>query len=318
MFEYVDLYMADKPDGLKYVVLNVYGGEALHHPDIVEILQAVREKHKQYQDRWHLTITTTTNAIINQRKLNSIIALIDEFTVSYHVENTDKNKQLFRDNILAIKAAGRRQKCIVLIHPEKELFDDCQAMISWLSSNNVKYLPRQLDHGARRNKDVPSQDKFTYKNEQVIWFNKFYKSKGALSQTINPNDENTDLSAIGRACCGGRQLCSNQNYKEKQFFVHNRFPDWYCSVNHFFLYVKQVNGEIFVNKDCMMNFDGTIGPIGHLSDTQKLIDKTSTWIKTNTMPVIQCKKNRCDCGLCAPKAETSEEYNKIFRKYIRK
>ena len=63
MFEYVDLYMNTKPKGIRYVILNVYGGESLHHPDIVKILSQVREKHQLYADRWHLTVTTTTNAI---------------------------------------------------------------------------------------------------------------------------------------------------------------------------------------------------------------------------------------------------------------
>ena len=310
MFAYADLYMSTKPAGLKYVVLNVYGGESLHHPDIVEILQQCQERHKQYRDKWHLTITTTTNAIISERKLNSIIPLIDEFTVSYHVETSDKNKQLFKNNLLAINAAGRRQKCIVLMHPEQNLFDDCQAMINWLEQNQIKYLPRQLDRAL-------SANQFDYQSQQVVWFNKLYSSKGTHAEII-PETNATDLAAAGRACCGGRQLCANQNYKEKSFFLANKFPDWYCSVNHFFLYIKQVNGEIFVNKDCKMNFDGTVSPVGNLSNAQELLDKTSNWINTGTMPVIQCKKTRCFCGVCAPKAQTLEDYTKIFNKYIRK
>lgn len=307
MFKYVDMYISTKPAGLKYVILNVYGGESLHHPDIVKILQQVRERHKQYKDCWHLTVTTTTNAIISQRKLETIIPLIDEFTVSYHVENSNKNKQLFRDNLLTIKAAGHRQKCIVLMHTEQELFNECNAMIDWLNQNQIKYLPRQLDQ-------EPNLQKFNYQQQQVVWFNNLYSTKGAHTEIV-PDPITTDLSDTGRACCGGRTLCSNKNYKEKTFFVTNKFPNWYCSVNHFFLYIKQVNGEIFVNKDCKMNFDGTVSPIGNLANAQELLDKTSNWIDTGTMPIIQCKKYRCDCGLCAPKASTLEEFNSIFKKY---
>lgn len=310
MFKYADLYMSVKPNGLKYVVLNVYGGEALHHPDIVEILQQVRSKYQTaYSDKWHLTITTTTNAIVNERKLNSIIPLIDEFTVSYHAENSEKNKQLFKNNLLAIKAAGQRQKCIIMMHSEQELFNECQAMINWLVDHDIKHLPKQLDHNNNNN--------FNYKTNQVVWFNKLYDSKG-LHRHISATDTTVDLANEGRPCCGGRQLCSNQNYKQKQFFVDNKFPDWFCSVNHFFLFVKQVTGEVFVNKDCKMNFDGTVSPMGLLSNAQDILDKTSNWIDTDTMPVIQCKKINCLCGLCAPKAQTLEDYNKIFKKYIRK
>ena len=45
MFAYVDLYMAHKPNALKEVVLNVYGGESLHHPDIIEILEQAHAQH---------------------------------------------------------------------------------------------------------------------------------------------------------------------------------------------------------------------------------------------------------------------------------
>ena len=69
MFEYVDQYMQRKPAGLRYVILNVYGGESLHHPDIVEILSQIQEKYQPYAGSWHLTVTTTTNAILPNKKL---------------------------------------------------------------------------------------------------------------------------------------------------------------------------------------------------------------------------------------------------------
>ena len=52
MFEYADLYMSHKPKGIRTVILNVYGGESLSHPDIIEILTQAREKYQQYSDHW--------------------------------------------------------------------------------------------------------------------------------------------------------------------------------------------------------------------------------------------------------------------------
>lgn len=312
MFEYVDLYMDHKPKGIKYVVLNIYGGEALNHPDIVTILEQVREKYKKFQSRWHLTVTTTTNAIVSNKMLNKIIPLIDEFTVSYHSGATKKQKSQFRSNLLTIKNAGVRQKCIVLMHPSDEMFTDSQYMINWLTSNNIKYLPKQLDHQA-------SREDLNYTDKQVIWFTDFYNNK---SYNTNINGIKTtvvngthDLSDTGRACCGGRQLCKNENHRERDFFVKNQFQDWYCSVNHFFMYIKQITGEIFVNKDCKMNFNGSVGPIGNLSDTQGLLNVTKEQLNSGTQTVIQCKKHRCYCGLCAPKAKNLETYKQIIRKY---
>ena len=302
MFEYVDTYMANKPKGIRYAILNVYGGEALHHPNIVEILTAVRERYQQYQDRWHLTITTTTNAIIAPHRLDKIIPLIDEFTVSYHTENTPEQKQQFCDSILKIKSANRRQKCVVLMHSESEKFTDAQNMIKWLKQNNIRYLPRQLDNGPKL------ENNFNYNSQQVIWFEGLYKK--SLDHAVI-RDDLADLADTGRACCGGREFCVDQDYKNTQKFVSNKFPGWYCSVNHFFLYIKQVNGEVYVNKDCKMNFDGTVGPIGNLNNVEPILNQAQNINK----PIIKCAKSRCQCGLCAPKAQDLDTYKDIMRKY---
>jgi pyruvate-formate lyase-activating enzyme len=311
MYEYVDIYMRHKPKGLRYVILNVYGGEALHHPNIGEILRACHDRYQKYKDRWRLTITTTTNNIINESKFLTIISYIDEFTVSYHTENTDKQKELFKNNILAIKNAGKRVKCVVLMHPGADKFVDAQNMITWCQDNGVKYLPRQLDH-------FPAKIEFNYKKQQSTWLSDLYDEKSYKTSTdvfLKPAGEKFDLSDSGRSCCGGRQVCQDQNYKNRHFFVDNKFPDWYCSVNEFFLYIKQVNGEIFVNKDCKMDFSGKVAPIGNLKHADTLLDKTKNHLKNHTMPVIQCKKSSCWCGLCAPKAKNLGTFNSIMEKY---
>lgn len=306
-FEYADAYMSTKPRGLRYVVLNVYGGESLHHPNIVEILQAVKEKHQSYQDRWHLTVTTTTNAVVTKTKLTSVLPLIDEFTVSYHTNNTEKQKQQFKENLLSLKNANKRLKCIVLMHNQPELFEDAQAMIKWLTDNDIKHLPRQLD-------SWPGQYG-TYGSAQVKWFENLYQQKSQKQSVDIDSNHTVDLADTGRACCGGRQLCEDKNYQQRSFFVVNKFPNWYCSVNHFFVYIKQINGEIYTNKDCKMNFDGSVSPIGNLSNTDELLTWTKNSLANKTMPTIQCQKFKCICGLCAPKAKSFEDYQNIMKKY---
>jgi len=310
MFEYVDQYMRFKPKGLRTVVLNVYGGEALHHPDIVKILGEVRNKYHAYKDRWSLTVTTTTNAIVPVKKLLSILPYIDEFTVSYHTEASAKQKQQFKENLLTIQSAGTPVKCIVLMNDQEPYFADAQDMIVWLEHNGIKMLPRQLDD--------TTAAKNNYSSKQVTWFNQLYQSKtyGTSQKLKTPSDQQLNLSNTGRACCGGRQTCQDQNYQQRNFFVlDNKFPDWYCSVNWFFLYVKQVTGEVFVNKDCQMNFAGAVGPIGTLSNTQEILDTLTNQLDSKNLPVIQCKKTVCFCGLCAPKAKDLTTYNQIIKKY---
>jgi len=311
MYRYVDLYISQKPKGLRYVVLNVYGGESLHHPNIVEILQSCHEKYKTYQDRWHLTITTTTNAVINDRRMAEIIPYINEFTVTYHAENTDKQKSILQNNILKIKHANKRLKCIVMMHPDSHRFIDSQQMIAWCRDNDIKFLPKQIDHN-------PKAVEFNYDKKQTTWLNKLYDGKTYKTfptLKLQTSEEKFDLSDSGRACCGGRQTCQDQNYKQRHYFVENKFPNWYCSVNEFFLYIKQVNGEVFVNKDCKMDFAGSVAPIGNLRDADTLLETTKNHLRNKTMPVIQCKKASCWCGLCAPKAKNLGTFNSIMEKY---
>jgi len=315
MYKYADLYLNKKINGIKYVILNVYGGESLYHPSIVKILtQAKADYDKKYADRWHLTITTTTNAIVPNKKIKELVNFIDEFTCSYHSGATEKQKQQLKENVLTIKNSGRRVKCVILMHGSEPLFNDSLTMIEWCKENNIKYLPRQLDY-------PPKETKFNYARNQVVWFDNFYKQKSNTSThdvLFKQVDDRYDLSHSGRACCGGRQLCQDKNYKKRDFYVENKFTDWYCSVNEFFLFIKQVNGEIFTNRDCKMNFNGEVAPIGYLNNTDDLLLFTKDSLDNNTMPTIQCKKPRCLCGLCAPKAKDLNDFTAIMKKYHKK
>jgi hypothetical protein len=311
MFAYVDLYLANRINSLRSVILNVYGGEAMHHPDIESILAAVRKQHVQYQSKWNLTVTVTTNAVVSAHRLESIIPLVDEFTVSYHAGATARQKNQVRSNLLTIANTDTRCKVVVMMDPAN--FQDAVDQIEWCKTHSVKYLAKQLDH-------LPEQTQFNHSEHQVTWFQKEYQARSTDQidfETMLKRDthNNIDMAKTGRACCGGRSLSSDKNYRSRVAFVDNKFPDWYCSVNHFFLYVKQVNGEIYTNKDCKMNFDRQVGPIGNLNDCESLLYQTKEWIETKTMPVIQCKKLRCMCGLCAPKARDLDTYKQIFKKY---
>lgn len=299
MFEYVNIKMQHRAKGLKYVVLNVYGGESLHHPDIVTILNAVRERYLAYQQSWHLTITTTTNAIVSSKKLDKIIPLIDEFTVSYHSENTPEQKQQFKDNLLAIKSSSARLKCIVMMHGDQKHFNDAKQMIEWCELNYIKYLPKQVDN-------LLENDTHNYNSQQIIWFEQLYQTK---LDHVSIKNQKSLLWKAGRACCGGRSLCTNQQYRQPQSFVANSFKGWLCSVNEFFLHVKQLTGEVFTNKDCKMNFQGQRGPIGTLDRPNDLLQQAKN------SQVITCGNDQCYCGLCAPKAENLETFTTIMKKY---
>lgn len=324
MFEYVDLYMAHKSQAFKYVVLNVYGGESLHHPDIFQILEYVKLRHADYAHKWKLTITTTTNAIIHKKKLAKILPFIDEFTVSYHTEMSGKQKAQFRENIVTIAESGARLKCVVMMHDVPELFDDAAQMVAWLEQKNIRTMPKQIDNrygvlqhnGNRGNSRTTAIG--TYDERQLAWFDSVYQKRSHKSTIHIKTDTSNLLSDQGRACCGGRQTCQDQDYGTRNYFVpDNRFKGWYCSVNWFFVYIKQINGKVYVNKDCRMDFSGEIGPIGNLDQPQLMLDYLRQHLANDSLPVIQCARERCLCGLCAPKAATMEVYREIMPKYIK-
>lgn len=310
MFRYADLYLARKKKGLKYCILNVYGGEALHHPNIVPILQAVHSKYGDYENRWHLTITTTTNLIISDSKLSGILPLVDEFTCSFHTEITARQKQTFLKNLLKIKQAKKRLKVIIMMNTEPALWKEAVDMCDWCERNGIKYLPKRIDYPG---------DKYLYDQKQVIWLDKMYQDRSFNLKEryteVQPADQALNLTDKGRACCGGRTMCVNQDRSSRVFYVPNKFQGWFCSVNEFFVFVKQRTGEIFVNKDCKMNFDGSVGPIGHIDEYAKLLELTEARIQNDASLPIQCAKTFCLCGLCAPKAKSLAQLRDITAKY---
>lgn len=288
--DYVDLYMQTKPIEHRVANLNIQGGESIYHPNIVEILEYARAKTPD----WNLYINLTTNAVIVNKQWKNIADLINYFTFSYHPESTEKQQSQIRENILYTKSLGKGYQVAVLMHPGH--WDNCVAMIEWCKTNDVKYIARQIDH-------TPDETRFNYTNAQ---------SEFITGKKVIPIKE-VDLSSVGRACCGGMTMCTNSE-TETKYIENNNFYGWHCSVNRHFLYIRQTTGEVFTNKDCKMNFDGEVGPIGYLNNIDKLLEDTRNNLGTN----IICKKTTCWCGLCAPKARDKDTYDTIMKQYLSK
>lgn len=315
MFKYADLYMQHKKNWAKAVVLNVYGGESLYHPDIVKVFEYTEKVYSLGEYDWPLTITCTTNLVVKQNLLEKVIPFIDEFTVSYHAETSDKQKKLIRNNIDYLHSLGRKQKIIIMMHSDASYWPELLELIKYCEENEIKHLVKQIDG-----------DKHSlYNKEQLDWFKCYYNSKSlSASKKLQKNliattleDVSVPLASQGRACCGGRAMCVNENYKQPVNWIpDNNFHDWHCSVNWFFVYIKQYSKDVYVNKDCKMHFDGTIAPIGNLDNYQELLQVTEHNLNTNTMPTIQCKRSRCRCGLCAPKSLTKKGLHSIMKKHV--
>ena len=315
MYKYVDQYMKYKRPSQRKVILNVYGGESLFHPDIVEILQACRDKHVQYQDSWYLTIICTTNGVVGKTRWQQVVPLIDEFTVSYHTENLPKQKQQYQDNVLYLKQLGKRFRCVIMMHNNPELWKDSESMIRFCQENSIRYTPKPFDNALPEMLYTAEQ----FGKLKTFWLNQTpstqkleYKKKMELIGTGTETVQSIDQ---GRPCCGGRKLSLNGDLKSSVTFVPRQgFEAWSCSVNWFFLYVQQVNGKVYTNRDCRMSTSNKVEPLGTLENSDEIINTLIQQLETKTMPVIQCAKQRCLCGFCAPKAEKLEDFrNLIFR-----
>ena len=314
MYEYVDLYMEHKKSSQRKVILNVYGGESLFHPDIVEILTACQDRYKPYANKWELTVTTTTNAVINKSIWTKIIPLIDEFTVSYHAENLPKQERLFFNNLLTLKGFNKRVKVVVMMHADPELWKNSIKAIEFCQTNNIRYLAKPYD-----NHDL------SYSDEQYKYIKNYWASN---TNTKNVEESKQRLKSVGntdrvislnegRACCGGRKLALNNSLSSSVTFVPRQgFKDWYCSVNWFFLYVQQVTGKIYTNRDCRTSMNNKVEPLGNIENTSQIIDQLKNYLDNKTMPIIQCVKSFCMCGYCAPKAENIEDFKDLIERNV--
>jgi MoaA/NifB/PqqE/SkfB family radical SAM enzyme len=296
IFDYVSYYMERKPQDQRHVNINVFGGESLFHPKIIDILKYARKKREVYTT-FSCNVSTITNAIVGKSLWRRIVELLDYFTISFHAESLPKQQELLKNNILYLQERGKHFQVNIMMHPK--YWDTCVAMEKWCKDNNVNYLKRQIDHDW-------FDRRFNYTADQTEYLTG-QKPVGIAVVALAAITGKIDLSSQGRACCGGQKMCCNN--QDSDYVYGNNFKGWSCSVNEFFLYIRQNTGEVFTNKDCKMNFADSIGPIGYLSDTKKILNS----IKQD--PTIICKKKSCWCGLCAPKAKTKEDFDRIMIKY---
>lgn len=305
IYDYVDLYMSVKNSNHNHVSLNIFGGESLFHPNIVEILEYADTAYNQKQYSWTLGINTVTNAIVKPKVWDKLIKYFSYFTVSYHSECTEEDQELFKSNILTLKQHNKSYKVSVLMHPHR--WNNCIKIIDWCKDNNINYLVRQLD-------DNTIEEKFAYAPEQADWF---YNYAGFKPIKLFKKGELVNLNNQGRSCCGGQEFNINQDYSCTHTYIpNNTFTDWHCSVNYFFVFIKQATKEVFNNKDCRMSYDKTVGPIGSLDDTDKIIHDLKHRLANGTSSIV-CKKPRCWCGLCTPKAKDIATYNDVMKKYVK-
>jgi hypothetical protein len=304
MYKYTDVIMQSKKNNFKDVILNIYGGEAIYHPEIEKILTATTNEFKPYVDRWRIRRRLTTNASATEKKWKTICDHIEGITFSYHSESSEKMKTLFKKNIEYAVKIKKEYDIIVCMYPHSLYWQDCLNFLKYCNQNNLNARPKLLDGplGVYDKKQlqelIPDIKKFDISDAKKI-----------------TGDDRIDNQA--RGCCGGRSMCTNRNIKEYTTLVPRElgFEGWYCSANQFFLHGNNVYGTYYTNKDCRVTLDNTIGPIANIDTIEEYIKKIKEQIEQKNMPILKCVQKRCICGTCAPKSVHKKNLEDIMKIY---
>ena len=304
MYQYTDVMMQYKKNSFKDAILNVYGGEALYHPDIEKILIATTREYEKYSDRWRLRRRLTTNATSTESRWKTVCEHIEGITFSYHSQGPEKTKTLFKKNIDHAVKIKKEHDIIVCMFPHVQYWQDCLDFLKYCEENNLNARPKLLDGrlGVYNEKHL----------EQLIPYIKNFDAVDI--KKINKDDR---IDNQTRGCCGGRAMCTNRNIKEHTTLIPRDmgFKGWHCSANQFFLHGNNVYGEYYTNKDCRVRLDQTLGPIATVDTMEEYIEQIKAQSQKTGLPMLQCVQKKCLCGTCAPKSIYKENLTDIMKIY---
>lgn len=299
MYAYVDVMMKDKKPAFRDVIMNIYGGESVYHPRILDIVAETTERYRPYADRWRLRRRMTTNGTANVDLWKRVCEHVDGFTMSYHSTGPDKLKQVFKTNLLYLMEIKKEHDVVAMMYPDDRHWQDCIDFMRWSKDNGVAVRAKMLDGllGVYSERQLGDLAEFIAEDELRGW------------DTTKRIDKQT------RGCCGGRKMCLNGDRKDPQFLVprgKDGFHGWHCSANQFFLHGNNVSGTYYTNKDCNVIAGGKVGHIATLDTMDQHIDQLK---EIGRPPTLVCAQRHCHCGTCAPKSLHRDELEKILAIY---
>ena len=303
LYQYTDAMLEHKKPAFKDAILNVYGGEALYHPHIENILIETTRKYEKYSNRWRLRRRLTTNATATENLWHVICEHIEGITFSYHSQGSEKMKTLFKKNIEHAVKIKKEHDIIVCMYPHLSYWQDCLDFLQYCDSNGLNARPKLLDGplGVYAERQL----------EQLIPYIKNFDQSD-----INKINKGSSVDAQSRGCCGGRSMCINRNIKEHTTMIPREvgFKGWHCSANQFFIHGNNVYGTYYTNKDCQVRLDQTLGPIATVDTMEKYIEDIKK-LNNTALPTLRCVQQKCWCGTCAPKSIHKENLDDIMKIY---
>jgi len=254
-------------------------------------------------------------------------------TISYHAEAHASLKKQVIDNIYYLTEREFPIKINVMFHAE--YWDECKDLCMQFERDGIGYVPRMIGE----HEDSKNSYAHRYTDEQLQWMKDYWADKNAaLNKTteeaeaevgheagavqVEKTEEKKLARQLGRPCCGSRTMetCGTDGCWSKSTFLEfAKFRNWQCSVNWFFLHIEQQTDTIWHHQTCQARFDGTRGPIGSISECDKIIDDLRTNLENKTMPVITCPLGpgkHCGCGMCTPKSIERDALMEILPQHI--
>lgn len=299
---YVDRVMEVKKTNMRSVTLNIYGGEAVYHPDIEYLLAKSSDLYDRYKDRWSLIRLLTTNASCNEKRWRNVIQHLEYVQFSYHAEGPGKLKENYLRNLSATHKSGKRYGGVIMMYPK--YWQESIYMCRFMQKKGYNIYPKLIDGGLGK-----------YNEEQLSDLKEFWPQ---LHDELINKMKDVNVMSKGRACCGNRLMCVNRDFKNPVKFVsqpNNSYMGYHCSANQFFLMADSHTQNFYTNKDCHVRMDGTRGPIATRDTMDDYIDDMERKLAMDSNLFLKCVQKTCACGTCAPKATSRDDLIQVMKIY---
>jgi len=332
IFDYATLMFPYKKN--KRLNINFTGGEPTNNPNFLAFGEWLQQTYKEkYKDDYFMNLTITSNGAFGKKMADSVCENYSFMTISYHAEAHASLKKQVINNIYYLTEKGFPIKINVMFHAE--YWDECKDLCMQFERDGIGYVPRMIGE----HEDSKNSYAHRYTDEQLQWMKDYWADKNAaLNKTTEEteaesghnasavktenNEEKKLARQLGRPCCGSRTMetCGSDGCWTKSTFLDfAKFRNWQCSVNWFFLHIEQQTDTIWHHQTCQARFDGTRGPIGTISECDKIIDEFRNNLENKTMPIITCPLGpgkHCGCGMCTPKSIERDDLMKIMPQHI--
>jgi len=331
----------------KEYTISITGGEPTANPHFIN---TVIELKKQVPD---FKLDITTNGNFNSKIRDTITNVFDHVTVSYHAEAAKNLKDKVLENIRHFHKNGPQVKVNLMMHAY-EYWDECVELANTFKKENINFVPRIIGESMEKNRfnhEYNAEQQHWMKNYWNIDSNKNIKEESTKVQKVESDnakivrEENKKRKAetaaglakanLGRYCCGKVDMCSlggeTKKWNTSKIVNHTKFKNWYCLINFYFLYIDQETDEVFHHQTCMTTWDPNHpfyrspdperkdiqAPIGRISNYKNILNEFDFRTKDGYIPLLQCPRDHCGCGVCVPKAKDSQIADMLFKKHIK-